>query len=161
MGWNQWRVVFKDNFSKHWDKCYKLVIIFSLVNLNQCSWNLYNYVVMYKKDARTKKIIGTQYGLQSLTKEYIMGKIFSKSKLLQYVISFLILIGLYRYVEKPLWIVQRPTTNKRNSDVAHWFCANHISKFNTVIYFETGYNIHSANWNLYMRKLHKFTWNRV
>lgn len=46
---------------------------------------------MYKKDARTKKIIGTQYGVQSLTKEYIMGRIFSKSKLLQYVISFLIL----------------------------------------------------------------------
>lgn len=60
------------------------------------------YVVMYKKDARTKKNIGTQYGVQSLTKEYIMGRIFSKSKLLQYVISFLILIGLYRYVEKPL-----------------------------------------------------------
>lgn len=39
------------------------------------------YVVMYKKDARTKKIIGTQYGVQiSLTKEYIMGRIFSKSK---------------------------------------------------------------------------------
>lgn len=59
---------------------------------------------MYKKDARTKKNIGTQYGVQSLTKEYIMGRIFSKSKLLQYVISFLIhvLIGLHRYVEKPL-----------------------------------------------------------
>lgn len=61
------------------------------------------YVVMYNKDARTKKNIGTQYGVQiSLTKEYIMGRIFSKSKLLQYVISFLIPIGLYRYVEKPL-----------------------------------------------------------
>lgn len=72
------------------------------------------YVIMYKKDARTKKNIGTQYGVQiSLTKEYIMGRIFSKSKLLQYVISFLIPIGLYRYVEKPLWIVQPPTTNKR------------------------------------------------
>lgn len=55
---------------------------------------------MYKKDARTKKIIGTQYGVQSLTKEYIMGRIFSKSKLLQYVILFLILIGLYRYVDR-------------------------------------------------------------
>lgn len=59
-------------------------------------------VVMYKKDARTKKNIRTQYGVQSLTKEYIMGRIFSKSKLLQYVMSFLILIGLHRYVEKPL-----------------------------------------------------------
>lgn len=61
------------------------------------------YVIMYKKDARTKKnILGTQYGVQSLTKEYIMGRIFSKFKLLQYVISFLRLIGLHRYVEKPL-----------------------------------------------------------
>lgn len=35
MGWNGWIVISEDDFLNYWNKCYKLVIVFIHVNLNQ------------------------------------------------------------------------------------------------------------------------------